>query len=237
MRARVLVAEDDEMQAELVRRYLEREGHTAVMVHDGCAAIGEARRMRPDLLILDIMMPGIDGLDVCRILRREYEPLPVLVLTARNSEDDLLLGLGLGADDYMAKPYSPRELMARVRTLLRRTQPRPLETDEVLHVGDLIIDQGRHQVTVGTVPVECTPGEFAILVAMAAQPDRVFSRSQLLQAVFGFDHCSTARTVDMHVMNLRKKLEPDPRNPVTLVTVFGVGYKITDPAGRRQHGP
>ncbi|MFC1402550.1 MULTISPECIES: response regulator transcription factor [Streptacidiphilus] len=232
----VLVAEDDKMQAELVRRYLEHEGLTALVAHDGLAALEQARRRHPDLIILDVMMPGMDGLELCRTLRRESE-VPVLMLTARTSEDDLLLGLGLGADDYMTKPYSPRELMARVRTLLRRNRDGSPWGDGALHVGDLGVDPGGRRVWIGAAPVECTRGEFEILAAMAAQPDRVFSRAQLLQEIHGLDLGTTERTIDMHVMNLRKKIEADPRRPVRLVTVFGVGYKLTDGTGGRRRAP
>lgn len=232
MCARVLVAEDDEKQAELIRRYLLREGHKAVVVHDGRAAIDEVRLIPPDLLILDVMMPETDGLEVCRVLRRDYG-FPVLMLTARSAEDDLLLGLDLGADDYMTKPYSPRELMARVRALLRRAQRATADDDQVLRVGDLVVDTFRHEARIGELRVDCTPGEFAILTAMAAQPDRVFTRQQLLERTRGFDHYTTERTVDVHVMNLRKKIEPDPRRPAYLVTVFGVGYKLTGSQGSR----
>ena len=227
MCAYVLVAEDDARQAEVVRRYLESEGHTAFVVHDGRAAIDEVRRRPPDLLILDVMMPKVDGLDVCRILRRESE-LPVLMLTARASEDDLLLGLDLGADDYLTKPYSPRELMARTRTLLRRVRPAPAQPGAALRVGAIMVDPLRHLVTADGRPVECTPGEFEILAAMAAQPDRVFSRQQLLERTRGYEGYATDRAIDMHVMNLRKKVEPEPRRPVYLVTVYGIGYKLTD---------
>ncbi|MCM2392255.1 response regulator transcription factor [Streptomyces albipurpureus] len=240
-----MIAEDDEKQAELVRRYLEREGHTATVVWDGRAAIEAVRQRPPQLLILDVMMPKCDGLDVLRILRAEGLELPVLMLTARSTEDDLLLGLDLGADDYMTKPYSPRELMARVRTLLRRTRgasaPEPA-AEPVLAVGSLVIDPQRHEVTVDGAPVECTPGEFRILVAMAAEPGRVFSRQQLLEELHGFARYIGDRTVDVHIMNLRKKIEPVPRRPQRLVTVFGVGYKLsaaepTGPTPQAAHHP
>ncbi|MEV5678278.1 response regulator transcription factor [Streptomyces sp. NPDC052164] len=233
MCANVIVAEDDEKQAELVRRYLEREGHAVRVVGDGLAALEEVRHREPDLLLLDVMMPRADGLDVVRVLRAECRELPVLMLTARTTEDDLLLGLDLGADDYMTKPYSPRELMARVRTLLRRTRrtgPEAPAVSQVLRVGTLTVDPERHEVSVGGEHKECTPGEFRILAAMAAEPDRVFSRQRLLEELHGFDRYIGDRTVDVHVMNLRKKIEPAPRRPVRLLTVFGVGYKLTDPA-------
>ncbi|MGI8451595.1 MAG: response regulator transcription factor [Streptosporangiaceae bacterium] len=236
MAARVLVAEDDEKQAELVRRYLHREGHEVVIARDGPAALAAVRSRPPDLLILDVMMPGIDGLDVCRVLRRDYA-FPVLMLTARSAEDDLLLGLDVGADDYMTKPYSPRELMARVRALLRRAHHSLAVEDHVLRVGDLAVDPVRHEVRSGGRPVICTPAEFEILTAMAAQPERVFTRQQLLERTRGFDHYITERTADVHVMNLRKKIEPAPRRPVYLVTVFGVGYKLTDAGSSGTPGP
>ncbi|MEV7238800.1 response regulator transcription factor [Streptomyces sp. NPDC051020] len=235
MCANVIVAEDDEKQAELVRRYLEREGHAVTVVGDGLAALDEVRHGQPDLLVLDVMMPRADGLDVVRVLRAEHRELAVLMLTARTTEDDLLLGLDLGADDYMTKPYSPRELMARVRTLLRRTNrpgqvnPSPDAVDEVLSVGALRVDPARHEISVDGMSVECTPGEFRILAAMAAEPDRVFSRQRLLEELHGFDRYISDRTVDVHIMNLRKKIEPAPRKPSRLLTVFGVGYKLTDP--------
>lgn len=229
----MIVAEDDPKQAELVRRYLEREGHAVTVVGDGLAALEQVRQGTPDLLVLDVMMPRADGLDVIRVLRAEERELAVLMLTARSTEDDLLLGLDLGADDYMTKPYSPRELMARVRTLLRRTRrdadPDPVD-GHVLRVGALAVDPVRHEVAVEGVRVECTPGEFRLLAAMAAEPDRVFSREQLLEELHGFDRYISSRTVDVHIMNLRKKIERAPRRPVRLLTVFGVGYKLTDPA-------
>lgn len=227
MNARVLVAEDDIKQAEVIRRYLEREGHTALLVHDGRAALDEVRRQRPDLLVLDVMMPVVDGLDVCRILRRESD-LPVLMLTARSTEEDLLLGLDLGADDYLTKPYSPRELMARVRTLLRRTRTAAAPNDPVLRVGALAVDPVRRTVEIEGRQVACTPGEFDVLATMAAEPERVFTRRQLLAGTRGDDRYITERTIDVHVLNLRKKIEAVPRRPVYLQTVFGVGYRLSD---------
>ncbi|MFJ4847791.1 MULTISPECIES: response regulator transcription factor [unclassified Streptomyces] len=232
MSARILVAEDDTKQAQLVRLYLEHEGHTVTVVHDGRAALEELRRDPPDLLVLDVMMPKVDGLDVCRILRRESD-LPVLMLTARCTEDDLLLGLDLGADDYMAKPYSPRELVARVRTLLRRARPAPAAAprpDPVLTVGGLAVDPVRHEVSCDGEPVDCTPGEFRLLETLAEQPGRVFSREQILAQLHGTGRYFTVRTVDTHVMNLRRKIEPDPARPIRLLTVYGVGYKLAGDA-------
>jgi len=225
MPARILVAEDDLKQAELIRRYLEREGHLTVVVHDGRAAIDEARRRSPDLLVLDVMMPKVDGLDVCRVLRADGD-VPIIMLTARSTEDDLLLGLDLGADDYLTKPYNPRELVARIRTVLRRTQSR--SEGEVYRVGDLAIDPIRHEVRLAGDLIDVTPAEFKILVCLAASPGRAFSRQQLLEHAFGFDHYVFDRTIDVHVMNLRKKIEPSPGKPSYLKTVYGVGYKLAD---------
>ncbi|MFD8599275.1 response regulator transcription factor [Kitasatospora sp. NPDC059646] len=232
MCAHVVVAEDDPKQADLVRRYLEREGHHVVVVHDGRAALREARREPAQLLVLDVMMPELDGLGVCRALRAE-SALPVLMLTARTAEEDLLLGLDLGADDYLTKPYSPRELVARVRALLRRGTPpaRPRDTaapPAALTAGPLTVDPLRHEVTAHGRPVSCTPAEFTLLEVLAAQPGRVFTRAQLLEHLHGIDRYTTARTVDTHVMNLRRKIEPHPRRPATLLTVYGIGYKLAE---------
>lgn len=230
MCAHVLVAEDDEKQAELIRRSLLAEGHSATVVHDGAAALEAARRLQPDLVVLDLMLPVLDGFGVCRALRGGADPeIPVVMLTARAAEDDLLLGLELGADDYMTKPYSPRELMARIRTVLRRSGRGVATRDEdpVVRAGGISVDPVRHEVRCDGATVDCTPAEFQILLAMAAEPERVFTRRQLLQYTRGFDRASTERAVDVHIMNLRRKIETDPRRPVRLLTVFGVGYKLS----------
>ncbi|MFD5862696.1 response regulator [Streptomyces chartreusis] len=231
MCAHVLVAEDDEMQAELIRRSLLSEGHTATVVHDGSAALDAARRLRPDLVVLDLMLPVIDGFGVCRVLRRD-DDIPVLMLTARSEEDDVLLGLELGADDYMTKPYSPRELMARIRTVLRRSgRADGRREDPVIRAAGIAVDPERHEVRCDGAAVECTPAEFEILLAMVAEPERVFSRRQLLECTRGTDRASTERAVDVHIMNLRRKTEADPRRPARLLTVFGVGYKLSGGRG------
>jgi DNA-binding response OmpR family regulator len=227
MCAQILVAEDDLKQAELVRRYLVHDGHDVDVVHDGRSAMDQVRRHRPDLLVLDVMMPAMDGLEVCRALRRESD-LPVLMLTARSLEDDLLLGLELGADDYMCKPFSPRELVARIRTLLRRAGTSGPGPGSAAPAAGLVVNPWRHEVTVDGELVDCTPGEFELLAAMAAEPGRVFTRQQLLQRLHGDDRYFTIRTVDMHVMNLRKKLEIQPGQPQRIITVYGVGYKLAD---------
>ncbi|GAA1796121.1 response regulator transcription factor [Luedemannella flava] len=227
MVAKVLVAEDDPKQANLLRVYLEREGHSVQVVGDGRAALDRCRAYRPDLVVLDVMMPLVDGLDVCRILRSESD-VPILLVTARSTEDDLLLGLDIGADDYLTKPYSPRELTARVRALLRRSGRLPQDDAVVLLVGGLRIDTGRFQVRVDDRPVELTAKEFGILQVLAAEPGRVFTRTQIIDKAFGFDRYVEERTVDAHVMNLRRKVEADPAHPRYVQTVYGRGYRMCD---------
>ncbi|KOX20545.1 XRE family transcriptional regulator [Saccharothrix sp. NRRL B-16348] len=218
--AHILVAEDNPHQAELVRRYLEHDGHSVVVVHDGRSAIDEARRRDPDLLVLDVMMPAVDGLDVVRVLRADSD-VPIVLLTARSAEDDVLLGFDLGADDYVTKPFRPRQLVARVRTILRRAGRARATNAAVLKVGDIVVDPLRHEVTLAGEPVALTPMEFRLLSTLAAQPHRVFTRGQLLQ-----DGFTTERTVDVHVVKLRRKIEHDPRRPRRLLTVYGIGYKL-----------
>ncbi|BCB86257.1 response regulator transcription factor [Phytohabitans suffuscus] len=225
MSARILVAEDDPKQANLIRVYLEREGHSVLVVGDGRTALEQARTRRPDLVVLDVMMPQVDGLDVCRILRGESE-VPILLLTARTTEDDMLLGLDVGADDYITKPYSPRELAARVRALLRRAGAVTAGTQDILKVGDLEIDPGRFEVRVGGRPIVLTAKEFGILEVLAGEPGRAFTRAQIIDRAFGFDHYVLERTVDAHVMNLRRKIEEDAAEPRYVQTVYGRGYRL-----------
>ncbi|MGW3498181.1 response regulator transcription factor [Streptomyces sp. NPDC001020] len=226
MPARILVAEDDVKQAQLIRIYLEREGNDVQVVADGRSAIDRARAARPDLIVLDVMMPNVDGLDVCRILRAESR-VPILLLTARSTEEDMLLGLDLGADDYMTKPYSPRELTARVRALLRRSRAAEDARADVLTVGDLEIDAPRFEVRVAGNHVPLTVKEFAILTVLAGEPGRVFTRAQIIDRVFGFDQNVLERTVDAHVMNLRRKLENGRPDARYVETVYGRGYRLT----------
>lgn len=228
MSARILIAEDDPKQARLVQLYLEREGHSTLVVGDGRSALEQCRARRPDLVVLDIMMPKVDGLDVCRVLRTE-SAVPILLLTARTTEDDVLLGLDVGADDYITKPYSPRELVARVRALLRRAGVVAAGNRRVLTVGDLAVDPGRFEVRVAGRPVSLTAKEFGILEVLAAEPGRVFTRSEIIDKAFGFDHYVLERTVDAHVMNLRRKIELDPAHPRYVQTVYGRGYRMAEP--------
>jgi DNA-binding response OmpR family regulator len=221
----ILIAEDDELQAELVRRYLEREGYDTVSATDGTTALELARAAAPDLIVLDLMLPGTDGFSVCRALRAEGADMPIVMLTARDTEDDMLTGLELGADDYLSKPYSPRELVTRVRVLLRRRTP---PTDRTLSVGPIVIDAARHDVQAHGRPVSLTPGEFQLLTVLAENAGLVLTRAQLLQHLHGSDRFMTERTIDTHMRNIRAKIEEDPRSPRLLRTVYGVGYTLAD---------
>jgi DNA-binding response OmpR family regulator len=224
----VLVVDDEPKIVQLARDYLEHAGFAVLTSGDGAAALQLARTRRPDLVVLDLGLPAMDGLDVTKALRAE-STIPIVILTARDDEVDRILGLELGADDYMTKPFSPRELVARVRSVLRRTERVP-EAGARLVVGDLVVDRDRHEVEVTGRSVELTATEFAIVAALAAQPGRVFTRSQLLDAVHGVAFESYERAIDAHVKNIRRKLEPDPHAPRYLLTVHGVGYRIADPA-------
>jgi DNA-binding response OmpR family regulator len=184
-----------------------------------------ARRDRPDLVVLDLMLPRVSGLDVCRVLHAETR-IPIIMLTARAGEDDKLLGLDIGADDYIVKPFSPRELVARVRVVLRRAAPPLEETPPRLNFGQLAIDLARHRVTVAGRVAPLTPKEFALLAVLAQAPGRVFTREQLLNRVFGAGYIGSERTIDVHMMNLRRKIERQPDHPAYLHTVFGVGYRF-----------
>ena len=224
---RILVVEDETKIARLVRDYLEHAGFEAEVVGDGDAALASARRSRPDLVVLDLGLPGRDGLDVARVLRRTSS-VPIVMLTARGDEIDRVVGLELGADDYVVKPFSPKELVARVRAVLRRTQAAQAGGPEVLRVADVEVDLPRMRVSVGGRPVELTPTEFQLLAALMREPGRVFTRGQLLDAVHGVAFESYERAIDAHVKNLRKKLEPAPGRPRYLLTVHGVGYRFAD---------
>jgi len=239
----ILVVDDEPKIVQLARDYLEHAGFAVVTAADGRAALDAIARAAPDLVILDLGLPEVDGLEVTRRLRRDGE-VPIVMLTARDDELDKLLGLELGADDYMTKPFSPRELVARVRAVLRRTDaggaggaggvggaPRGAPDDEAGHViraAEVTIDTDRMRVDVAGREVELTPTEFQLLVALARRPGRILTRSQLLDAVHGVAFESYERAIDTHVKNLRRKLEPDPRLPRYVLTVHGVGYRFAD---------
>ena len=224
----VLVVDDEPKITHLLRDYLTRAGFAVLTAHDGGEALRTARARKPDLLIVDLGLPDIDGLDITRTLRKESS-VPMIILTARDEETDKILGLELGADDYMTKPFSPKELVARVRAVLRRSDiTQRGASDDVLRAGDLRIDLAKHRVFVGDREVYLTATEFELLAALARQPGRVFTRSQLLDAIHGVSFESFERAIDSHVKNLRRKIEPDPQKPVYLLMVYGVGYRLAE---------
>jgi two-component system alkaline phosphatase synthesis response regulator PhoP len=222
----VLVVDDERQIAEIARDYLRHAGFAVITAADGVAALTMARAERPDLVVLDLALPRMDGLDVAKTLRRE-SAVPIIMLTARVEEADRLRGLELGADDYITKPFSPRELVARVRAVLRRVDGMSA-TGDLLQLGDLTLDIARLKVTRRGAPIELTATEFQLLATLAKQPGRVFSRAQLLDAVRGVEVDSYERAIDAHVKNLRRKLEPDPREPRYILTVYGIGYKAAE---------
>ena len=223
----ILIIDDDIKTVDLIRLYLEREKYRVLVAYDGEQALALARQREPDLIILDWMLPKIDGLDVCRILRAESN-VPIIMLTAKATEEDTLQGLDLGADDYVTKPFSPRELVARVRVVLRRASAKQQEDQppEALRIGILRIDFRSHEVWRAGELIDLTPKEFKLLETLAREPGRAFSRLELVRRVFGLDYEGFERTVDVHMMNLRKKIELRPNEPVYLQTVYGVGYKF-----------
>ena len=220
----ILVVDDEPKIVRLARDYLEHAGFTVLEAYDGQAALAITRRHRPDLIVLDLKLPQMDGLDVTRSLRKELN-VPIIMLTARAEESDKLIGLELGADDYITKPFSPKELVARVRTVLRRVD----HTDsgaEIIQAAGLRLDLPRMQASLDGREIELTPTEFQLLAVLAGQPGRVFSRAQLLEAVHGFAFESYERAIDAHIKNIRRKIEPDPRRPHFILMVYGVGYKF-----------
>jgi len=223
----ILVVDDEPKIAQLARDYLEHAGFRVVTAPDGRAALRAVSRERPDLIVLDLRLPDMDGLDVTRTLRKA-SVVPIVMLTARDDESDKLIGLELGADDYMTKPFSPKELVARVRAVLRRGALARAGGDS-LRVGELVVDQARMRASVGGRPVDLTATEFQLLTALARSPGRVFTRSQLLDTLHGAALEAYERAIDAHVKNIRRKLEPDPRRPQYLLTVYGVGYKLAEP--------
>ncbi|MBI4200586.1 MAG: response regulator transcription factor [Chloroflexi bacterium] len=228
MASTVLIVEDDPNTVELVRLYLGRDGHKVLIASDGPEGLRLAREAHPDLVVLDLMLPGLDGMEVCRILREESD-VPIVMLTARVEEDDRLVGLDLGADDYVAKPFSPRELAARIRAVLRRTATGAVDRGPAeLRHGNITADLRHRAVRVGATPVRLTPTEFRLLVLLLRQPGRTFTRQEIMDRVFGEDFDGFDRTVDAHVSNLRRKLEADPQRPRYIHAVYGVGYRFGD---------
>ena len=220
---RVLVVDDDVKTVELVKLYLNRDGYRVLTAYDGIEALRQAREGHPDLIVLDIMLPGIDGLEVCRTLRNESE-VPIIMLTARTTDQDKLTGLGLGADDYMTKPFSPHELAARVRAVLRRL-PGERGPNEIKY-GKLTVNFLQHEAYMANKPLNLTLVEFKLLGILIKEPGRVFSRAQLIEKALGYDFEGFDRTIDVHILNLRRKIEPDPKHPRYIKTIYGAGYKL-----------
>ena len=222
---RVLVVDDDAKTVELVKLYLNRDGYRVLTAYDGVEALRLAREGCPDLIVLDLMLPGIDGLEVCRTLRNESD-VPIIMLTAMTTDQDKLKGLNLGADDYVTKPFSPRELAARVRAVLRRLpgERGPAE----IKCGELTVNFRKHEASLAGKTLNLTEVEFKLLGIFAREPGRVFTRAQLIEKALGYDYEGFDRTIDVHILNLRRKLEPDPKHPRYLKTVYGAGYKLLE---------
>jgi DNA-binding response OmpR family regulator len=233
MSRKILVVDDELKMVKLVRTYLEGAGHQVVVAYDGQEALTVFRHEQPDLIVLDLMLPRIDGLDVARTIRRTSD-IPIIMLTARAEEVDRLIGLELGADDYVVKPFSPRELVARVRAVLRRATPSPAGEaspahPQAINVGDLTLDLGRREARLATHRIELTTIQFDLLTVLAQYPGQVFTRMQLLDAVQGEAFEGYERTIDAHIKNMRRALGDDPRDPRYILTVRGVGYKLAEP--------
>ena len=225
MKPRVLVVDDDPALAEMLTIVLRGEGFDTAVVGDGTRALPVVRELRPDLVLLDLMLPGMNGIDVCKAIRAE-SGLPIVMLTAKSDTVDVVLGLESGADDYVVKPFKPKELVARVRARLRRTEPEPAER---LAIDNVTIDVPGHRVTRDGQPISLTPLEFDLLVALARRPRQVFTREVLLEQVWGYRHAADTRLVNVHVQRLRSKVERDPEHPEVVLTVRGVGYKAGPP--------
>jgi len=233
---KILVVDDEPHIVELVKYNLLQEGYDVLTAYDGSEAVVRSRQERPDLIILDIMLPYVDGLEVCRQIRRESS-VPIIMLTAKDGELARVVGLEIGADDYVTKPFSPRELVARVRAILRRMAREVTPgAPEPLHTGSLTLDPTTHEVVLNGRQVDLTAKEFELLQLLMGHPNRVFTRDFLLEHIWGYDYYGSTRTVDMHISRLREKIEDDPASPTYIVTVRGVGYKLRADAGTRERG-
>lgn len=221
----VLVVDDDVKTVELVKLYLNRDGYKVLSAYDGVEALRLARESHPDLIVLDLMLPGVDGLEVCRSLRGESD-VPIIMLTARTTDEDKLTGLGLGADDYVSKPFSPRELAARVRAVLRRLPGERGPTE--IKRGELVLNFLKQEVSIAGRPLNLTPVEFKLLGVLIKEAGRVFSRAELVEKALGYDYRGFDRTIDVHILNLRRKLEPDPVHPKYIKTAYGAGYRFSE---------
>ncbi len=232
MAARILVVDDDPQIVRLLQSYLVKDGMSVFAADDGLDALHVMRREQPDLVVLDLMLPARDGFEVARLMRADEQlaKIPILMLTARVEDDDKLLGFELGADDYVTKPFNPREVVMRVRAILRRAS-NTMPTSSVLHVGDLRLDEAKHAVTHDGDVLELTASEFAILRALMANADHALTRGELIEKAFCYEYDGMERTVDSHIKNLRKKIEPDPTQPIYIETVYGIGYRLCHPNG------
>jgi DNA-binding response OmpR family regulator len=224
---KILVVEDDKNTASLIATYLQKEGYLPLVENDGAKGLQVARERQPDLVILDLMLPTIDGLEICRRLRNESD-IPILMLTAREEEIDRVLGFSLGADDYVVKPFSPRELVERVKAILRRTQPVPRLETRILKFGQLQLDPEKHKVTLGKKGINLTTSEYKLLYTLMASPGRVFSRTELLGKLYEQEDAVIERVIDVHINKLRQKIEVDPGNPTFIETVRGFGYCLAE---------
>ena len=227
MSKKILIVDDEPKIVRVLRGYLEAASFQVISAYDGTEALAAFRNQAPDLIVLDLMLPEVDGLDVARAIRRESD-VPIIMLTARVDEADRLIGLELGADDYVTKPFSPREVVARVRAVLRRVGGSET-TSRVISAGDVALDLDKRQASVGGQPAELTPTEFELLATLVENPGRVFSRMQLLDKIQGYAYEGYERTIDAHVKNLRQKIEQDPKHPHYILTVYGLGYKFAEP--------
>lgn len=228
--AKILVVEDDQNIAELVKFNLEKEGHQVSLAQDGEAGLQFLQREIPELVVLDLMLPKLDGLELCRMIRSKtkFNHLPVIMLTAKSEEVDKILGLEMGADDYLTKPFSPRELTARIKALLRRSSRSESRAGGPLNIGELVIDVDKYEVWVAGRKQDLTPKEFELLRLIISHPGKVFTREFLLERIWGYDFFGDSRTVDVHIRHLRQKIEKDPANPRYIETVRGVGYKFRE---------
>jgi len=227
--SRILVVDDDREIVRLVKSYLERAGYNVISAYDGESALHTMRRERPDLLILDLMLPDRDGWDLTRLIRLDSSlaDTPIIMLTARVEDSDKIVGLEIGADDYITKPFNPREVVARVRALLRRSQRGSSPAiPQTLQVGWLVLDRRRRELMVDGVPVELTPSEYELIQVLMESPGYAFTRDELLEKALGYNYEGLGRTLDSHIKNLRRKIEPDPTDPVYIHTIYGVGYKL-----------
>jgi two-component system alkaline phosphatase synthesis response regulator PhoP len=225
---RILIVDDDREIVRLVKAYLEKAGYTVLCAYDGETALHTLRREHPDLLVLDLMLPDRDGWDLTRLIRSDQSlaETPIIMLTARVEDSDKIVGLEMGADDYITKPFNPREVVARVRALLRRSRGGQVTAAQVLQSGKLILDIGRRELTVAGTPVELTPSEFGLLQVLMESPGYAFTRTELLERALGYVQEGMGRTLDSHIKNLRQKIEPDPKKPTYIQTIYGVGYKL-----------